>query len=119
MDTIPLLDEQKGKILVLHNTNAPAAKKQKKTWIHFIRDPSGKVLKGFSPPAPPPGTGPHTYRYVLVKPENAGNLSGENIQNIPEGEEIQSFVVNPPSIGGRRKKTRKLKKSKKTRRGGK
>lgn len=113
-DTIPSLNEQKGKILVLHDMDAPVAKKQGKTWIHFIRDGSGKVLKKFSPPAPPPGSGPHTYRYVLVDSGFSGT-AGNNIQDIPVGEEIKSFVVEAPVVGGRKRKSKKFRKVRKTR----
>ena len=99
------LEEQKGKVLVLHDQDAPSAKKEGKTWIHFIRFPDGTVKKEYSPPAPPPGSGAHTYRYILVDLKNSGNLSGENIQEVPVGEEIKSFVV-----GGRRSLKRKSRK---------
>lgn len=90
MNRVPLT-QQNGKVLVIHDQDAPAAKSQGKTWIHFIRYPDGRVLKEYSPPSPPPGSGTHTYRYVLVDLEKARSLTEENIQEIPVGEEVDSF----------------------------
>jgi phosphatidylethanolamine-binding protein (PEBP) family uncharacterized protein len=71
--------------LILHDPDAPSAKIQGASWLHFlaINLESGNLMSGnlimpYAPPAPPPGSGVHRYLFELYKQPDVFSL--ESIQ---------------------------------------
>lgn len=56
--------------IMMVDPDAPVSKKQKKFWLHWLKINTNETKSDYTPPTPPPGSGPHRYFICLFQQEH-------------------------------------------------